>query len=60
MMIVVRKVALDLVVHNLLNCPLDTIYDHFKACFYQRVCFPNLLHFHHVAKLCRCMEQSNV
>jgi len=57
---VVRKVALDLVGHHLLDCLLDAMHDHFKSCPYQRLCFLNFLCYHHIAKPCRSVERSSI
>ena len=58
--IVVRKVALDLVGHHLLDCLLDAMYDHFVSYLLQRVWFQNLLHPHHLVKPCRFIEASSM
>ena len=57
---VVRKVALDLVGHHLLDSLLDAMYDHFIFCFYQRACFLNLPQPPDVAKPCRFVEHSSM
>jgi hypothetical protein len=60
MKIVVKKVALDLVGHHLLDSLLYAMYDHFISCSYQRVCFPTLPRPPDVAKPCRSVEYSSI